>query len=567
MIKIRIGNYKFEYNQNIFLTIIYNGNSGVKMVKTDINIETVRENLSKTEEDLQFKRLRESEEKYRNLFETMVFGVVYQDNNGVIISANPAAEEILGLSLDQMQGKKSRDPRWRSIREDGSDFPNENYPGMEALKTGKKIKNVIMGIYHPKKEETRWIKINATPQYNYDKTKPYQVCTTFEDITEYQKDKENHNQSQKLLHDIINGFPSIIFVKDVEGRFLTINNKLEELLGVKNEDLKGKTDYDIICKELADFYRANDQKVLEERRAIHFEEEADLMDGHHFFIANKFPIYDNDGKPYGVGSISTDITERKHLEEKLKEAHDNLEQKVKERTEELLKSNIELKRSNEELERFAYVSSHDLQEPLRMVTLYSQLLERRYKNRLDDDADDFIEYIVENAKRMKQLIDDLLEYSRVSSQTKQYENVNIEKILDNVLKNLSISIIENNVRVTYESLPNILADKNQMLQVFQNLITNAIKFRGDKSPEVNISAYKNQNEWIFSVSDNGIGIKPEHQKQIFAVFKRLHTKEEYPGSGIGLSITQKIIKQHGGQIWVESESGKGSIFYFSIPVA
>ena len=307
--------------------------------------------------------------------------------------------------------------------------------------------------------------------------------------------------------------------------------------------------------------------MLEERRAIHFEEEADLMDGHHFFIANKFPIYDNDGKPYGVGSISTDITERKHLEEKLKEAHDNLEQKVKERTEELLKSNIELKRSNEELERFAYVSSHDLQEPLRMVTLYSQLLERRYKNRLDDDADDFIEYIVENAKRMKQLIDDLLEYSRVSSQTKQYENVNIEKILDNVLKNLSISIIENNVRVTYESLPNILADKNQMLQVFQNLITNAIKFRGDKSPEVNISAYKNQNEWIFSVSDNGIGIKPEHQKQIFAVFKRLHTKEEYPGSGIGLSITQKIIKQHGGQIWVESESGKGSIFYFSIPVA
>ena len=210
------------------------------MVKTDINIETVRENLSKTEEDLQFKRLRESEEKYRNLFETMVFGVVYQDNNGVIISTNPAAEEILGLSLDQMQGKKSRDPRWRSIREDGSDFPYENYPGMEALKTGKKIKNVIMGIYHPKKEETRWIKINATPQYNYDKTKPYQVCTTFEDITEYQKDKENHNQSQKLLHDIINGFPSIIFVKDVEGRFLTINNKLEELLGVKNEDLKEK---------------------------------------------------------------------------------------------------------------------------------------------------------------------------------------------------------------------------------------------------------------------------------------------------------------------------------------
>jgi PAS domain S-box-containing protein len=545
---------------------MYISNSGDLMVKADINIETVREDLHKTEEALQFKRLRESEERYRTLFETMVLGVVYQDNNGKIISANPAAEEILGLSVDQMQGKKSKDPNWKSIHEDGSEFPDETYPAMIALKTGKKVKNVIMGVFDSKKGKPRWIKINSTPQYKKSKINPYQVYTTFENITEYQKDKEVHNKSQKLLHDIINGFPSIIFVKDTEGRFLTINNKLEELLGVKNGDLKGKTDYDIFTKELADYYRANDQKVLEERKAIHFEEEADLIDGHHSFIANKFPIYDNDGKPYGVGSISTDITERKLLEEKLKEAHDNLEQKVKERTEELLKSNTELRRSNEELERFAYVSSHDLQEPLRMVTLYSQLLERRYKNSLDDDADDFIEYIVENAKRMKQLIDDLLEYSRLSSQTKEFEKVNLEKVLDTVFKNLSISIIENNVKVTYESLPSVLADQNQMLQVFQNLITNAIKFRGHKSPEINISAHKDENEWIFSVSDNGIGIKLEHQKQIFVVFKRLHTKDEYPGSGIGLSITQKIIKQHGGKIWVESEPGKGSTFYFTIPV-
>ena len=537
------------------------------MVEADTDIETVKENLNKTEETLQFKGLRESEEKYRTLFETMELGVVYQDNNGKIISANPAAEKILGLSLDQMQGRKSRDPRWKCVHIDGSDFPYKTHPAFVALETGKNVKNVVMRVFDPKNEENRWIKLNATPQYKKDKTEPYQVYTTFEDITEYQKDKDSHNQSLKLFHDIINGFPSIIFVKDIEGRFLTINNKLEELLGVTNEELMGKTDYDIICKELADFYRANDQKVLEERKAIHFEEEADLIDGHHFFIANKFPIYDSDGKPYGVGSISTDITERKLLEEKLKAAHDNLEQKVKERTEALLKSNNELRRSNEELERFAYVSSHDLQEPLRMVTLYSQLLERRYKNSLDDDADDFIEYIVENAKRMKQLIDDLLDYSRVSSHAKEFENVNLEKVLDTVFKDLSISIIENNVKMNYETLPTVLADQNQMIQVFQNLITNAIKFRGDKSPEINISAHKDQDEWILSVSDNGIGIKSEHQKQIFVVFKRLHTKEEYPGSGIGLSITQKIIKQHGGQIWVESEPGKGSTFCFTIPNA
>ena len=159
-----------------------------------------------------------------------------------------------------------------------------------------------MGVIDPKNEQTRWININATPLYKKEEKSPYQIYTTFEDITEYQKDKETSNQSQKLLYDIINGFPSIIFVKDIEGRFLIINNKLEELLGVKNEELMGKTDYDIITKELAEEYRANDQKVLEKGIAIHYEEEADLIDGHHTFIANKFPIYDINGNPYGVGS-------------------------------------------------------------------------------------------------------------------------------------------------------------------------------------------------------------------------------------------------------------------------
>ena len=436
---------------------------------------------------------------------------------------------------------------------------------MVALKTGKKVKNVIMGVFNPKNKQTRWININATPLYKNKEKTPYQIYTTFEEIKEHNKDKETFNQSQKLLYDIINGFPSIIFVKDVEGRFLIINNKLEELLGLKSEELMGKTDYDLFSNEIAEYYRANDQMVLEDGKAIFFEEEADLIDGHHTFIANKFPIFDINGKPYGVGSISTDITERKHLEEQLKAAHENLEQKVEERTEELLKSNIELKRSNDELERFAYVSSHDLQEPLRMVTLYSQLLERRYKDKLDSDADDFIGYIVENAKRMKQLIDDLLEYSRVKSQLAEFENVDLEKIFDLVVNNLSMTISENNVDVTHKPLPMIFADQNQMLQVFQNLITNAIKFQGKKSPEIKISAQKGQKEWTFSVTDNGIGIKPEHQKQIFDVFKRLHTRDEYPGTGIGLSIVQKIITHHGGRIWVESELGKGSTFYFTIP--
>ena len=200
-----------------------------------------------------------------------------------------------------------------------------------------------------------------------------------------------------------------------------------------------------------------------------------------------------------------------------------------------------------------------------MITLYSQLLEKRYKNRLDEDADDFIEYIVENAKRMKYLIDDLLEYSRVTSTAKEFKNIDLEKVLEKILSNLSMLIVENNVDVTHDPLPTIFADKNQMMQVLENLITNAIKFRSKKSPKIDVSAQRDEKEWIFAVKDNGIGINPKHQEQIFEVFKRLHTREQYAGTGIGLSIAQKIIERHNGRMWVESELGKGSTFYFTIP--
>ena len=253
----------------------------------------------------------------------------------------------------------------------------------------------------------------------------------------------------------------------------------------------------------------------------------------------------------GISTIARDITKRKGREEKLESTMD------------------ELKRSNKELEQFAYVSSHDLQEPIRMVTLYSQLLERRYKDKLDDDADDFIEYIVEGAQRMKQLIDDLLAYSRVTSQAKEFENVNLETLLNTVISNLSVTIDENNANITHDPLPTISADPSQMGQVFQNLITNAIKFHGQKTPEIHISVQnqKYYKECTFAVKDNGIGIDPKHQELIFEVFKRLHTREEYPGTGIGLSIVKKIINNHGGQIWVESEPGKGTTFYFTIPIS
>ena len=227
----------------------------------------------------------------------------------------------------------------------------------------------------------------------------------------------------------------------------------------------------------------------------------------------------------------------------------------------------ELARSNAELEQFAYVSSHDLQEPLRMISSYLQLLQRKYQGNLDDKADKYIHFAVDGAFRMQNLINDLLEFSRVTTRAREPEPTDCEFVLNQVLSNLELYIKENKATVSHEPLPEVIADYTQMAQVFQNLIINGIKFHSKEAPKIHISAEKKANEWIFSVQDNGIGIDPQYSEKIFEVFKRLHKKEEYPGTGIGLAICKKIVERHGGHIWVESELGKGSTFYFTLPIS
>jgi light-regulated signal transduction histidine kinase (bacteriophytochrome) len=200
-----------------------------------------------------------------------------------------------------------------------------------------------------------------------------------------------------------------------------------------------------------------------------------------------------------------------------------------------------------------------------MVASFSQLLQRRYKDQIDEDANDYIEFIVEGANRMKDLIDDLLAFSRLNTEAKEFKLTDINNVLDDVLVNLNPSIVENNAQITHGPLPIIKVDSSQIRQLLQNLISNAIKFHGDKPPKIHISAKESGKEWLFSVSDNGIGIDTEHLEKIFNVFNRLHTREEYEGTGIGLAICKRIINRHEGRIWVESEEGKGSTFYFTIP--
>jgi len=258
--------------------------------------------------------------------------------------------------------------------------------------------------------------------------------------------------------------------------------------------------------------------------------------------------YDKNGKPSTILGINQDITDRKEIELKLNENIKKLAQ------------------SNKELEQFAYITSHDLREPLRMITSFLQLLEKRYKDQLDQDANEFIGFAVDGAKRLDAMTNDLLQYSRITSEKREVTSVNFEQVLEHVLTNLKVQIEENNAFITHDPLPILYGDEQLKVQLLQNIISNAIKYRSQETPKIHISAKKEKNQYLFSIKDNGMGMSSKHLKQIFTIFKRLHTNEEYEGTGIGLAIAQKIVQQQGGQIWAESEPGKGSTFYFTIPI-
>ena len=280
----------------------------------------------------------------------------------------------------------------------------------------------------------------------------------------------------------------------------------------------------------------------------------------------------------GVLSIGPLFRTIKAAEVALRQSRDELEGLVAERTEDLKAANThlsleleerrraqqELARSNAELEQFAYVASHDLQEPLRMVASFTQLLARRYQGKLDADADEFIGFAVDGSTRMQRLLNDLLAYSRVGTRSKPFDAIDCNSVLNDALTNLKPAIEDNGALITHEPLPIVRGDEVQLIQLFQNLIGNAVKFHGQEPPQVHISAKLQDRDWVFAVRDNGIGIAPEQQERIFLIFQRLHHRSEYPGTGIGLALCKRIVERHGGRIWVESEVGKGSTFFFTI---
>ena len=329
---------------------------------------------------------------------------------------------------------------------------------------------------------------------------------------------------------------------DPSGHLVDMNPAWERTLGFRHEVLQGQLITNLIHPDDIDMTSSALQRVTSDSPG-RFESRFRSKPGRYCWLAWVIVLSPQDQLLYAA---ARDVTERHLAEEKLRE------------------KTVELERSNRELEQFAYVASHDLQEPLHLVSGYVQLLARRYKGRLDEEADEFIAYAIEGVNRMRNLIGDLLTYSRIGSSRKESTPVALEGILNRVTENLQPAIDEVRAIITHDPLPSVLGDADQMIQLFQNLLGNAIKFRSAEQPKIHIGVRPLEERWLVFVRDNGIGIDPRYTERVFVIFQRLHPADKYPGTGIGLAIARKIVEQHGGSIWVDSEPGKGSTFYLTL---
>lgn len=454
--------------------------------------------------------------------------VIVVDGDGRIADMNPAAQKLVGR------------PASRAIAK-----PLEQFlPGTISIRTGNSNHNGEVALDGGNGPRVFDLRVSAIRGW---RSRVEGQVVVLRDITERKRMEQGLRASEERYRTLVETVPDVIFSLSADGILTSLNPAFEKITGWSRQEWIGRPFYGILHP--GDLTHATEHflNALSGKMSPIFEVRVLCKSGH--YITGEFigAPHIKGGEVIEVIGFARDITDRKKAEEALE------------------KKTEELARSNRELEAFAYVASHDLQEPLRMVTNFVQLLAKRYKGKLDSDADDFINFAVDGAMRMWNLINDLLAYSRVGTRGHPFEPIHCETVLQEALGNLKVTMEESGAVVTHDSLPTVMADSSQLGQLFQNLIGNAIKFRGNEQPRIHVSANSNGNGWTFSVRDNGIGIAPEYAERIFIIFQRLHGREQYPGTGIGLAICKKIVERHGGRIWVESTPEKGATFYFTLP--
>jgi len=484
--------------------------------------------------------LRQSEERWRSLVQNISDIILVVARDGTILAVNrtvsgATVEETIGKSVYDNVAPEHRDTIRKSLE--------------RVFQTGKPDTYEILGV-GPHGLNTAWYETRVVPNEHDRHVIAVTLIST--DITERKRAEERVRERGERFRGLVEDLHNIVY------RYRFTPTRGFEYISPAVKDITGYTPEEIYADPNLSFklVHPGDRHLLE---AL---ERGDITPGAPFRLRwvrkdgaiiwteqQNLPIYDEAGNLVAVEGIARDITERKGPEEEIDRAM------------------AELARSNAELEHLANVTSHEMDEPLHMVVRCVNLLERRYKGRLDSNTEKIIGYAFDGANRMQRLVNDLLAYARVGSEGKDFAPINCEAIFDRAIANLREAIEESDAAVNHDALPIVMADESQLIQLFQNLIGNAIKFREEESPGVHVSIEKKENEWLFSVQDNGIGIDPEHFERIFMICQRLHSEADYPGTGIGLSICKRIVERHGGRIWVNSEPGKGSTFYFTIPMA
>lgn len=384
------------------------------------------------------------------------------------------------------------------------------------------------------------------------------------DISERKSILEILKSDQQMFNVLMDSIPDAIYFKDLNSRFIRINRPKAIRLGLKNpEEAVGKTDFDFYHEDFARETYEDEQEIMNTGEALIGKiEEVRSKDGITRWVsATKIPIRDKNGRIIGLVGISRDITDLKLMERKLE--HANIE--LKRHIEELQKVQEELKRSNKELENYTYAVSHDLKAPLRAIRSFISFLHEDYKEELDKEGLEYLKRIDAAATRMNEFIEDLLILSRVGRKFMEVEKVDLNNLLEEITQDFKPIIDSKNARVIVNRLPMLYIQRIWIKQLFMNLIDNGLKFNKSEAPTVEVSCEEKTEEYLFKVSDNGIGIREEHLNKLFNLFERLHSSEEYEGTGAGLAICKKIVENWGGRIWVESVFGKGSTFCFTIP--
>ncbi len=484
--------------------------------------------------------LKESEQRLRSVLDSSLDAIYrfnLQEDSYEYVS--PAFEPVVGYSPEEMSSM-SLERTMDLIHPDDLNGVNEALARL--IKEGAVVYDYRL---QDKSGKYRWVS-NHLSLVKDGSGKPLYRDGVVSNITERKKAEEAIEEQRSRLQAVLETAPIGIFVGDVHGATVLMNKAFDDIWKGPAPKPSGVSEYDKYKAWFADSGKEIGSEDWPTARGLKGEASSIVANIERFdgsrgsILALATPMRDQAGKVTGVIGIVQDITEMRRAEE-------------------------ELIRSNTELQQFAYVASHDLQEPLRMVTAYLGLLEKKYGDKLDDDAKKYMDFAVEGGLRARDLIRDMLEYSRVDSNAKEFVPVNMSEVVEDTIRSLKVPIEENKANIYVEPLPTIMADGSQMSQVMQNLIDNAIKFHGDERPSIHISASEGTNEWKFAVRDNGIGLNTEYADKIFQMFQRLHQRETYPGTGVGLAVCKKIVERHGGRIWVESDGKNGSTFYFTIP--